>query len=166
MNFSSADVKGPAASIFERCAAFSSKYCAPGTFSAMNRPSAGVVATSLRTGNYQCGRVDARNCCAQILVTQRGAGGDVAFGWRVQQHLSRGFDCAGARLAKSSVNQRGTTPLATRRDAAFFDGGDASVPAIYVPMRAAVLHSVRLLKRFDALMPNHWPINPPTEIPQ
>src|SRR5277367_5763283 len=45
-NFSSAAVKGSAASIFERCAALSSRYCAPGIFSDTNRPSAAVTAAS------------------------------------------------------------------------------------------------------------------------
>src|SRR5271156_1690712 len=163
---SSAAVKGSAASIFERCAAFSSRYCAPGIFSATNRPSAGIVAASCVPEITSVGRLTRK------IASRRCSSRSAA---QVAPYLSGGVcnsicraasTCAGARLAKSSVNQRETTPFAMGAMPLSLMAAMRVFQPSMVPMRAAVLHSVTLLKRLAALIANHWPINPPTEIPQ
>src|ERR1700683_4425991 len=75
-NFSSAAVNASAASIFERCAAFSSRYSAPGIFPARNRPSAAVTAASCApeitsVGNVRrdtCSRKSSSRSAAQVAT--------------------------------------------------------------------------------------------------
>src|SRR5580692_6655879 len=111
-NFSSAAVKGSAASIFERCAAFSSRYCAPGILSATNRPSTGGVAVSCVPEITSVGRLTRE--IASRRSSSRSAAHVAAYpsGGVCSSICRAASTCAGARFAKSSVNQRATTPFA------------------------------------------------------
>src|SRR5580658_4338898 len=164
--FSSAAVKGSAASIFERCAAFSSRCCAPGIFSATNRPSTGGVAVSCVPEITSVGRLTRE--IASRRSSSRSAAHVAAYpsGGVCSSICRAASTCAGARFAKSSVNQRATTPFAIGAMPPSLTAAMRVFQPSAVPMRAAVLHSVKLLKRFAAWMPSHWPIKPLTEIPQ
>ena len=78
-------------------------------------------------------------------------------------HFAYGANMSRAVMRKHAPGAQpiGVAVLANYRFVITADGY-ASVE----PMRAAVLHSVKLSKRFGAWMPSHWPTSPLTERPQ